>query len=73
MTQVFAILQSRKFWSTIIGLLMVTGILDVRNDEQATWAAAISAGVTAIYTLSIAIEDGLTNKRVIIDPVDDDE
>lgn len=73
MTQVFAILQSRKFWSTIIGLLMVTGILDVRDDEQATWAAAISAGVTAIYTLSIAIEDGLTNKRVIIDPVDDDE
>jgi len=73
MIRILMVAQSRKFWATIIGLLMVTGMLDVSDDTQAQWAAAISGGITAVYTLSIAIEDGLSNKRLIIETDDSDE
>ena len=63
MQKFLLILQSRKFWALIVGLLVTAGILDWGDPQQAEWAAAIAGGITAIYGLSVAIEDGLSRRQ----------
>lgn len=52
------VLQSRKFWASIIGLLIATGVLQLSDSQEADLVGAILTVATAVgYMVSIAIED----------------
>jgi hypothetical protein len=61
-----SVVGSRKFWMTILSLASVLGILDLDDAGQAELAAQIIAGVSALYVLAVALEDGLTNRKTYI-------
>lgn len=56
------VLTSRKFWATILSLLGVLGLLDLSDPVQTQTAATIAAGLGALYTLAVALEDGLRGR-----------
>ena len=58
------VLQSRKFWAAIISLLVALGVLNWSDAQQAETVAGIVAGVGAVYSLAVAIEDGLSANAV---------
>lgn len=52
------VLKSRKFWASLIGLLVSVGVLNYSDAQQAELASAVLTVATAIgYVLSVAIED----------------
>lgn len=63
MQRIVWVLQSRKLWASVIGILSAVGILDLSDPTQAESAAYIAAGVTALYGLAVAIEDGLSKRE----------
>lgn len=62
MEKFLSVLASRKFWATVISMAGVLGILNLSDPAQAETAATIAAGLGAIYSLAIAIEDGLKGR-----------
>ena len=60
-----SVLTSRKFWASLISMAVVFGALDLSDAAQAETAATIAAGVWAVYTLAVALEDGLSRKSVL--------
>ena len=65
MDNLLSVLRSRKFWAALLGMLTALGVLDLGDAQQAEHAAAIVAGISAIYTLAVALEDGLAKKTVL--------
>lgn len=65
MDNLLSVLRSRKFWVSLLGMLTALGVLDLGDAQQAEHAAAIVAGISAIYTLAVALEDGLAKKTVL--------
>lgn len=58
MEKILWILKSRKFWASVIGLLIATGVLQLSDVQEAELIQAILTVVTALgYVLSVAIED----------------
>lgn len=58
MEKVLYMLKSRKFWVSIVGLLVSLGFLEASDVDNAALVEAILVIVTTIsYALSIAIED----------------
>ena len=53
---------SRKFWMSILSMLVAVGVLSFSDAEQAAMVSAIVGGIGAIYTISVAIEDGMRAK-----------
>jgi len=52
------VLQSRKFWASIIGLLIATGVLQLSDAQEADLVGALLTVATTIgYVVSVAIED----------------
>jgi hypothetical protein len=58
----FTVLLSRKFWMTMMSLAVTVGLLDLSDPAQAEMAATIAGGLGAVYTLAVAIEDGLRGR-----------
>lgn len=65
MDNLLSVLRSRKFWMSVIGMLAALGVLDFGEAQQAELAAALVAGISAVYVLAVAIEDGLSNKTIM--------
>lgn len=58
MEKITWVLQSRKFWASVIGLLIATGVLQLSDAQEADLVSALLTVATTIgYVLSIAIED----------------
>jgi hypothetical protein len=57
---IFYVLMSRKFWASAIAMLVALGVLAFSDAQQAELVAQIVGGISAVYTLSVAIEDGLS-------------
>lgn len=58
MGKVLGVLQSRKFWASVIGLIVALGLLNISDAQQADLVAAVLTVVTTLgYALSVAIED----------------
>jgi len=52
------ILKSRKWWASVIGLLIATGLLQLSEVQEAELVSAILTVATTIgYVISIAVED----------------
>ena len=60
MQKIMGVLQSRKFWASVIGLLVAVGVLDMTDTQQAELLAQLGVAITAIYTIATALEDGLS-------------
>lgn len=61
--KIIGVLQSRKFWAAIITLLMIFGVLEQNEAEQARLVEAILTVVTTVsYIVSVALEDGLSRR-----------
>lgn len=58
-----SVLQSRKFWASLLSMGAAVGLLTFGEGQQAELAAQIVAGIGALYTLAVALEDGLTNRQ----------
>lgn len=58
---IFYVLQSRKMWATLIGLILMV-VTAIANKQPIDVNALVSGIVTlvGIYVASVAIEDGLT-------------
>ena len=58
MSKLSGVLQSRKFWSSLLSLLVAVGLLQFSDAAQADLVSAILTIVAAAgYTISVAIED----------------
>ena len=58
MQKVLWVLQSRKFWASLIGLLAALGILEASELQEAELAQALVTVATAlVYVLTVAGED----------------
>lgn len=58
MQKVLWMLQSRKFWAAIVGLLVASGLLQMSDVAEAELVQAILTVATALtYIISVAIED----------------
>lgn len=58
MQKIVWVLQSRKFWTAVIGLLIATGVLKLTDAQEADLVGALLTVATTIgYMLSVAIED----------------
>lgn len=58
MEKLLWVLKSRKFWASVIGLLIATGVLQLSDaQETALVEALLTVAVTIGYVLSVAIED----------------
>lgn len=55
------VLLSRKFWASAIAMMVALGVLTFSDAQQAELVAQIVGGISAVYTLSVALEDGLSN------------
>lgn len=63
MQKIIGVLQSRKFWVSVIGVLVAVGLLELSEAQQADLVAAIVTISGSIgYVLSVAIEDGLSRR-----------
>lgn len=61
MNKFVGMLQSRKFWVSLVTLLVSVGVLQLSEIEQAELISAILTTVTGVgYIVSVAIEDGLS-------------
>lgn len=60
---IFYVLLSRKFWASALAMLVALGVLTFSDAEQAELVAQIVGGISAVYTLSVAIEDGLSKMQ----------
>lgn len=60
----YYMLQSRKFWATGVGLILiiVTAIINRQSIDPDTLVNGIMA-LVGIYVGSIAVEDGMTNRN----------
>jgi hypothetical protein len=56
------VLQSRKFWASILSMLVAVGVVNFTDVQQAELVAQIVAGIGAIYTMAVALEDGLSKR-----------
>jgi hypothetical protein len=54
---------SRKFWASAVAMLVALGVLTFSDAQQAELVAQIVGGISAVYTLSVAIEDGLSKMQ----------
>jgi hypothetical protein len=54
------VLLSRKFWSSVLSMLVAVGVLSFADSEQAELVAQLVGGIGAVYTLAVALEDGLS-------------
>lgn len=63
MNKLAGVLQSRKFWASVVGLLTSVGILTLGDypHEEVISAILIVANV-GIYTFSTAFEDGMSGR-----------
>lgn len=58
MEKIIWVLKSRKWWASVIGLLIATGVLQLSDAQEADLVQAVLTVVTTLgYALSIAIED----------------
>lgn len=58
MAKFLGVLQSRKFWASVVGLLVAFGALNYSDSQQADLVGAILAVASAAsYVISVAIED----------------
>lgn len=62
MENLLSVLTSRKFWMIVLSLGTTLGLLDMSDPAQAELAATIAAGLGAMYTLAVALEDGLRGR-----------
>ena len=61
MEKILGILQSRKFWASVVALLVVFQL--VPEGEEGALIEAILTAVTAFgYIIGVALEDGLSSK-----------
>ena len=56
------VLLSRKFWMSILSMAVAVGVLSFSDAEQAEMVSAIVGGIGAVYTIAVAIEDGMRAK-----------
>lgn len=57
------VVQSRKFWASLVGLLVALGLATLSDAQQAELVGAILTIVTTVtYTLGVALEDGLSGR-----------
>lgn len=56
------VLRSRKFWASILSMLVAVGVVNFTDTQQAELVAQIVAGIGAIYTMAVALEDGLSKR-----------
>ncbi len=64
MEKLKATLGSRKFWATVVGLLVALGFLHYSESQQAELVSAVLTIVAAVfYTLGVALEDGLSKRK----------
>lgn len=56
------VLRSRKFWASILSMLVALGVVNFTDAQQAELVAQIVAGIGAIYTMAVALEDGLSKR-----------
>lgn len=60
MNKLLGMLQSRKFWVSMVTLLVSVGVLQLSDVQQADLVTAILTVVTGVgYIVSVALEDGL--------------
>lgn len=59
---IFYIFLSRKFWMSVISMLVAVGVLSFSDAEQAEMVSLIVGGLGAVYTIAVAIEDGMRAK-----------
>jgi hypothetical protein len=58
MGKLSGVLQSRKFWSSLLSLLVAVGVLQFGDAAQADLVSAILTIVAGVgFTLGVAIED----------------
>lgn len=63
MNKVLKMLQSRKFWVSLVTLLVSVGVLQLTDVQQADLVTAILTVVTGVgYIVSVALEDGLSRR-----------
>lgn len=56
-------LSSRKFWVSLVTLMVSIGVLQLSEIEQAELITAILTTVTGVgYIVSVALEDGLSRR-----------
>lgn len=56
-----ALLQSRKFWASMISIAVAVGMLEYSDEQQAKLVEAIVVVAGAIgYIISLAVEDGMS-------------
>lgn len=59
MNKWIALLQSRKFWVNVIGILVAIGVLEFTEGDQERIVEAVLIIVTSLgYSATVAIEDG---------------
>ena len=56
------VLQSRKFWASVLSILVAIGAVSLSDGQQAELVAQIAAGIGAVYTIATALEDGLSKR-----------
>lgn len=58
MEKIIWVLKSRKWWASVIGLLIATGALQLSDAQEADLVGALLTVATTIgYVVSVAIED----------------
>lgn len=58
MQKILWVLKSRKWWASVIGLLIATGWLQVSEAQEAELVSAVLTVATTIgYMISVAVED----------------
>lgn len=61
--KLLGLLQSRKFWASLISLLVAVGMLQFSDSQQAELVAALLTVTTAVsYVIGVALEDGLSRR-----------
>ena len=59
--KIVRMLQSRKFWASLLGVVVSLGLVAWSDAQQAELVGAILTIVSTVsYTLGVALEDGLT-------------
>lgn len=56
------VLRSRKFWASLLSLVVAFGTVQLSDTQQAELVAQLVAGIGAVYTLAVALEDGLSRR-----------